>query len=134
MFLQGIRAFQLLEIHLTQNHQSICSANYFNYINMTSSDNSGMLRFLTDELQDAEDAGDRGMGCIRASELTISTCFKVWIIGHVLTGWDGSNPLQNPTNLCELNRFCSGYSPSDLDIYSLSDVNCYTTSTAACSY
>ncbi|KAF7370831.1 SER THR protein phosphatase family protein [Mycena sanguinolenta] len=42
----------------------------------------GMLRFLTDELQDAEDAGDR-----------------VWIIGHVLSGWDGTNPLVNPTNL-----------------------------------
>ena len=23
----------------------------------------------------------------------------VWIVGHVLTGWDGSNPLVNPTNL-----------------------------------
>ncbi|KAK7465530.1 hypothetical protein VKT23_005504 [Stygiomarasmius scandens] len=57
-------------------------ANYFNYINMTDPDVSGMLRMLTDELQEAEDAGDR-----------------VWIIGHVLTGWDGSNPLQNPTNL-----------------------------------
>lgn len=22
-----------------------------------------------------------------------------WIIGHVLSGWDGTNPLQNPTNL-----------------------------------
>ncbi|KAG6919046.1 hypothetical protein DXG01_009756 [Tephrocybe rancida] len=60
------------------------SANYFNYINMTDPDVSGMLRFLTDELQSAEDAGDR-----------------VWIMGHVLTGWDGSNPLKNPTNLCE---------------------------------
>ncbi|KAF9486347.1 Metallo-dependent phosphatase [Pholiota conissans] len=58
------------------------SANYFNYINMTNPDTSGMLRFLTDELQDAEDTGDR-----------------VWIIGHVLTGWDGTNPLRNPTNL-----------------------------------
>ncbi|KAF9270730.1 sphingomyelin phosphodiesterase, partial [Marasmius fiardii PR-910] len=57
-------------------------ANYFNYINMTDPDVSGMLRFLTDELQDAEDAGDR-----------------VWIVGHVLSGWDGSNPLMNPTNL-----------------------------------
>ncbi|KAK0465473.1 Metallo-dependent phosphatase-like protein [Desarmillaria tabescens] len=57
-------------------------ANYFNYINLTDPDVSGMLRFLTDELQDAEDAGDR-----------------VWIIGHVLSGWDGSNPLENPTNL-----------------------------------
>ena len=34
--------------------------NYFNYINLASSDNSGMLRFLTEELQDAEDAGERG--------------------------------------------------------------------------
>ncbi|KAF9011062.1 Metallo-dependent phosphatase-like protein [Cyathus striatus] len=57
-------------------------ANYFNYINMTNPDVSGMLRFLTDELQDAEDSGDR-----------------VWIIGHVLSGWDGTNPLKNPTNL-----------------------------------
>ncbi|KIK07363.1 hypothetical protein K443DRAFT_627618 [Laccaria amethystina LaAM-08-1] len=57
-------------------------ANYFNYINMTNPDTSGMLRFLTDELQAAEDAGDR-----------------VWIVGHVLSGWDGTNPLANPTNL-----------------------------------
>ncbi|KAJ7455920.1 Metallo-dependent phosphatase [Mycena galericulata] len=57
-------------------------ANYFNYINLDQPDNSGMLRFLTDELQDAEDAGDR-----------------VWIIGHVLSGWDGTNPLVNPTDL-----------------------------------
>ncbi|PCH34030.1 Metallo-dependent phosphatase [Wolfiporia cocos MD-104 SS10] len=56
--------------------------NYFNYINLASSDNSGMMRFLTDELQDAEDAGDR-----------------VWILGHVLSGWSGTNPLPNPTNL-----------------------------------
>ena len=37
-------------------------ANWFNYINMTSHDPSGMLRFVTDELQDAEEAGDRGQG------------------------------------------------------------------------
>lgn len=41
-----------------------------------------MLAFLITELQAAEDANER-----------------VWIIGHVLTGWDGSNPLPNPTNL-----------------------------------
>lgn len=35
--------------------------NVFNYINLSSSDNSGMLRWLTDELQDAEDAEERGM-------------------------------------------------------------------------
>ncbi|KAI9511897.1 Metallo-dependent phosphatase [Russula earlei] len=56
--------------------------NYFNYINLSIPDTSGMLRFLTDELQDAEDVGDR-----------------VWIIGHVPTGWDGSNPLEAPSNL-----------------------------------
>ncbi|KJA28633.1 hypothetical protein HYPSUDRAFT_34088 [Hypholoma sublateritium FD-334 SS-4] len=67
---------------ITLNTDMWYRANYFNYINMTNPDTSGMLRFLTDELQDAEDAGDR-----------------VWIIGHVLSGWDGTNPLRNPTNL-----------------------------------
>ena len=41
-----------------------------------------MLKFVIQELQAAEDAKER-----------------VWILGHVLTGWDGSNPLLNPTNL-----------------------------------
>ncbi|KAJ2994129.1 hypothetical protein NUW54_g7605 [Trametes sanguinea] len=67
---------------ITLNTDMWYTANYFNYINMTNPDLSGMLRFLTDELQAAEDAGD-----------------AVWILGHVLTGWDGTNPLQNPTNL-----------------------------------
>ncbi|KAG1858059.1 Metallo-dependent phosphatase-like protein [Suillus subalutaceus] len=57
-------------------------SNYFNYINSSEPDVSGILRFLTDELQDAEDAGDR-----------------VWIIGHVISGWDGYNSLPHPTNL-----------------------------------
>ncbi|KAI0299797.1 Metallo-dependent phosphatase-like protein [Russula brevipes] len=63
-------------------------ANLFNYINLSQIDNSGMLRFLTDELQDAEDEGDR-----------------VWIIGHVPTGWDGGNALEAPSNLCGVARF-----------------------------
>lgn len=67
---------------ITINTDFWYTANYFNYINLASSDNSGMLRFLTDELQDAEDAGDR-----------------VWILGHVLSGWDGTEPLENPSNL-----------------------------------
>jgi hypothetical protein len=37
------------------------SSNLFNYINLTHPDVSGMLRFLTDELQDAEDKGERGI-------------------------------------------------------------------------
>lgn len=69
----------------TQKLTTASRANYFNYINMTNPDVSGMLRFLTNELQAAEDAGD-----------------PVWIMGHVLTGWDGTNPLSNPTDLCEL--------------------------------
>ena len=36
-------------------------ANWFAYINQSHPDPSGMLKFLTDELQEAEDAGDRGM-------------------------------------------------------------------------
>ncbi|KAG2064684.1 hypothetical protein BDR04DRAFT_1034592, partial [Suillus decipiens] len=67
---------------------NLCEAkwsNYFNYINSSEPDVSGMLRFLTDELQDAEDAGDR-----------------VWIIGHVISGWDGSNSMLNPTNLFDI--------------------------------
>ncbi|CAK5280743.1 unnamed protein product, partial [Mycena citricolor] len=67
---------------ITLNTDLWYRANYFNYINLDQPDNSGMLRFLTDELQAAEDAGER-----------------VWIVGHVLTGWDGSNPLVNPTDL-----------------------------------
>lgn len=37
---------------------------------------------MIEELQKAEDAGER-----------------VWIVGHVLSGWDGTNPLPNPTDL-----------------------------------
>ncbi|KKA21995.1 Ser/Thr protein phosphatase family protein [Rasamsonia emersonii CBS 393.64] len=58
------------------------SSNYLNFINTTNPDNSGIFSFMIEELQKAEDAGDR-----------------VWIIGHVLSGWDGTNPLPNPTNL-----------------------------------
>ena len=56
--------------------------NLLNFYNMTNPDVSGMQAFLIEELQKAEDAGER-----------------VWILGHVLTGWDGTNPLPNPTDL-----------------------------------
>ncbi|KAJ9477988.1 putative acid sphingomyelin phosphodiesterase [Pseudozyma hubeiensis] len=56
--------------------------NVFNMIHTRNPDFSGTLRYLTDELFHAEKRGER-----------------VWIVGHVLTGWDGSNPLDNPTNL-----------------------------------
>ncbi|KZT07673.1 Metallo-dependent phosphatase [Laetiporus sulphureus 93-53] len=67
---------------ITLNTDFWYTSNYYNNINLASSDNSGMLRFLTDELQDAEDAEDR-----------------VWILGHVPSGWSGSYAMNNPSNL-----------------------------------
>ena len=56
--------------------------NLLNFINTTDPDASGTFSFMIQELQAAEDAKER-----------------VWILGHVLSGWDGSNPLPNPTDL-----------------------------------
>lgn len=56
--------------------------NYLNFINTTNPDNSGILMFLAQELAYAETHGER-----------------VWVMGHVLSGWDGSNPIPNPTDL-----------------------------------
>ena len=73
---------------------------------MTNPDTSGMLRFLTDELQDAEDAGDRGSSSFVLYLFSLKwSRLSVWILGHVLTGWDGTNGLNNPTNLC-MSWFC----------------------------
>lgn len=57
-------------------------SNFLTFINTTDPDNSGMFSWIIEELQKAEDAGER-----------------VWIVGHVLSGWDGTNPLPNPTDL-----------------------------------
>ena len=67
---------------ITLNTDFWYRSNFLNYYNTSNPDVSGMQAFLIQELQGAEDAGER-----------------VWIIGHVLTGWDGSNPLPNPTDL-----------------------------------
>lgn len=67
---------------ITLNTDFWYRANIYNYINTTNPDQSGLFSFLIQELQAAEDAGER-----------------VWLVGHVLTGWDGSNPLLQPTNL-----------------------------------
>lgn len=56
-------------------------SNYLNLINTTNPDNSGILSWMITELQHAEDNNER-----------------VWIIGHVPSGWDGDSLLQNPTN------------------------------------
>ncbi|KAK7550968.1 acid sphingomyelinase and PHM5 phosphate metabolism protein [Phyllosticta citricarpa] len=67
---------------ITFNTDFWYKANYLNFINTTDPDNSGMFKFMIDELQAAEDADER-----------------VWIVGHVLSGWDGTNPIPNPTDL-----------------------------------
>ena len=56
-------------------------SNFLTFINATNGDNSGVFSWIIDELQAAEDCGER-----------------VWIIGHVLSGWDGTNPIPNPTD------------------------------------
>jgi hypothetical protein len=57
-------------------------SNIFNFYNFTNPDNSGILKFLADELSASEAVNQR-----------------VWIIGHVLSGYDGSNALPNPSAL-----------------------------------
>jgi len=105
------------------------SANWFNYINLAQTDNSGMLRFLTDELQDAEDQGDRGMTLAKLAVLFsfLSLTLRlslVWIIGHVLSGWDGTNALEAPSNLCEYHAFMVLFTRLvDVFHHSLSDVS-----------
>ena len=56
--------------------------NFLNFVNTVDPDASKMLSWLIEELQKAEDKGER-----------------VWIIGHVLAGWDGYNAMPDPTNL-----------------------------------
>lgn len=67
---------------ITLNTDFWYKGNRYNFIQTSNPDHGGILRFLTDELEAAERRRER-----------------VWIVGHVLTGWDGSNGLSNPTNL-----------------------------------
>ncbi|KAJ5493309.1 hypothetical protein N7539_002055 [Penicillium diatomitis] len=57
-------------------------SNLLNMINTTNPDNSGIFSWVIEELQAAEDVAER-----------------VWLVGHVPSGWDGSNPIPDPTNL-----------------------------------
>ena len=85
-----------------------------------------MLRFLTDELQDAEDAGDRGMhapakslGIRQLTNVDSVDCGSclVWMVRYsslityidstyTLHVRDGTNPLETPTNLCQWSCSC----------------------------
>ncbi|KAK6382352.1 hypothetical protein LTS17_004239 [Exophiala oligosperma] len=72
---QGLRIISL-------NSDFWYKANIFNYWNVTNPDQSGILKWLADELSACEKRGQRA-----------------WIIAHVLTGFDGTAPLPNPTAL-----------------------------------
>ena len=67
-------------------------ANYYAFINAADPDYSGMFSFLIKELQKAEDSGER-----------------VYLIGHVVPGWDGSNALPNGSDM--LYQIVERYSP-----------------------
>jgi sphingomyelin phosphodiesterase len=54
----------------------------YSYINFTNPDQSGILEFLADELTKCEQKGQRA-----------------WVISHVLTGYDGTQSLPNPSGL-----------------------------------
>ncbi|KAK4937114.1 hypothetical protein LTR10_022166 [Elasticomyces elasticus] len=72
---QGLRVISL-------NSDFWYKANIFNYVNVSNPDPSGILTWLADELSACEKRGQRA-----------------WIIAHVLSGYDGSAPLPNPTAL-----------------------------------
>lgn len=67
---------------ITMNTDFWYKNNFLNLINTTNPDVSGLFDFMIKELQSAEDAGER-----------------VWITGHILSGWDGAGSLPNPSNL-----------------------------------
>lgn len=77
---------------ITINTDLFYKSNYYAFVQAANPDYSGIFSFLIDELQKAEDAGER-----------------VWIVGHVLSGWDGSNPLPNGSDL--LYQIIDRYSP-----------------------
>ena len=67
---------------ITLNTDLYYRNNWLTYVNAADPDFSGMFSFLIQELQKAEDAGQR-----------------VWIVGHVLSGWDGSNPMPSGSDM-----------------------------------
>ena len=67
---------------ITLNTDLYYRGNWYAFVNVANPDYSGIFSFLIQELQKAEDAGER-----------------VWIVGHVVTGWDGSNALPTGADL-----------------------------------
>jgi hypothetical protein len=77
---------------ITLNTDLYYRNNHFAFLHAADPDFSGMWNFLIQELQKAEDAGQRA-----------------WIVGHVLSGWDGSNALPNGSEM--LYQIVERYSP-----------------------
>ncbi|KAK8072239.1 hypothetical protein PG996_005587 [Apiospora saccharicola] len=77
---------------ITLNGDLYYQNNPFAYLHAANPDFSGMFSFLVSELQAAEDAGQRA-----------------WIVSHVLSGWDGTNPMPNGSDL--LYQIIERYSP-----------------------
>jgi len=77
---------------ITLNTDMYYRNNFYAFLHAANPDFSGMFSFLIEELQKAEDAGQR-----------------VYIMGHVLSGWDGTNPLPNGSDM--LYQIVERYSP-----------------------
>lgn len=67
---------------ITINTDLYYKNNYYAFLHAANPDFSGIFSFLIRELQRAEDEGQR-----------------VFVVGHVLSGWDGSNALPNGADL-----------------------------------
>ncbi|ERT01737.1 hypothetical protein HMPREF1624_00031 [Sporothrix schenckii ATCC 58251] len=67
---------------ITINTDMYYKSNYYAFLHAANPDFSGIFSFLIRELQRAEDEGQR-----------------VFVVGHVLSGWDGSNALPNGADL-----------------------------------
>ncbi|KAJ0117611.1 Ser/Thr protein phosphatase [Diaporthe amygdali] len=77
---------------ITLNSDFYYKGNYYSFLHSADPDYSGIFTFLIDELQKAEDAGQRA-----------------YVIAHVLTGWDGTNP--TPTGADYFYQIVERYSP-----------------------
>ncbi|CAK7229035.1 hypothetical protein SBRCBS47491_007112 [Sporothrix bragantina] len=67
---------------ITINTDLYYKNNYYAFLHAANPDYSGIFSFLIQELQRAEDEGRRA-----------------FVVGHVLSGWDGSNALPNGADL-----------------------------------
>ncbi|KAK4159001.1 Metallo-dependent phosphatase-like protein [Cladorrhinum sp. PSN259] len=77
---------------ITLNTDFYYRSNIFAFINVSDPDYSGMFSLLIEELQNAEDLNQR-----------------VWIVGHVPSGWDGTNALPGGSEM--LYQIIDRYSP-----------------------